>query len=295
MIMSESLTFTVTDTYNGVKASRYLRSVCKLSSRTLSVLKRTDGGLTVNGRLLRTIDILHKGDIVTITLPDEETAIYPVEGNLDILFEDRYLLIVNKPAGMPVHPVKKHQQDTLANIIAYRYKDDSFTFRAVNRLDADTSGIVIIARNRHIASLMQSTNIIKHYTAVCHGYTDESGTVDLPISLAQNSKIVRTVSVDGQKAVTHYKSVNFLNNATVLDLLLETGRTHQIRCHMSHLGHPLFGDDLYGGKRDLISRQALHCESVSFVHPITGESLNVTSELPDDIKKLVKLLSLEDI
>ncbi len=293
--MSESLVFTVTDNYDGVKAGRYLRTVCSLSSRTLSVLKRTDGGLTVNGKLLRTIDILHTGDIITVNLPQEETKIFPVEGSLDILYEDNHLLIVNKPAAMPVHPVKKHQQDTLANIVAYRYKHNDFIFRAVNRLDADTSGIVIIARNRHMASLMQNTDVIKHYTAVCHGYTDESGTVDLPISLADNSKIVRTVNEYGQKAVTHYKTINKLNNATVLDLLLETGRTHQIRCHMSHLGHPLFGDDLYGGKRDVISRQALHCNNVSFVHPISGESIAINAELPVDMQELIKILSQEEI
>ena len=151
--MAEILRFQVTTEYDGVKAGRFLRGYCGLSARSLNILKRTDGGLSINGRLLRTIDILKAGDLVEIRLPSEKSEIEPVCGEIDVVYEDAYILVVNKPPSMPVHPVKKHQRDTLANIIAYRYMNSEsvFVFRAVNRLDSDTSGLVMIAKDRHTA------------------------------------------------------------------------------------------------------------------------------------------------
>ncbi len=295
--MAQTVKFKVTKEYDGVKAGRYLRTYCKLSARTLSLLKRTEGGVTANGKLLRSIDLVKAGDLIEIKLPQEESNITPVQGELDVLFEDDYLLIVNKPSSMPVHPVKTHQTDTLSNIIAYRSKEtqSDFVFRAVNRLDRDTSGIVIIAKDRHTASLMQKAEIIKHYQAVCHGITEDSGTVDAPIALSDNSKIVRCVSPNGQSAITHYKKIKvFSDLATLVDVVLETGRTHQIRCHMSHIGHPLLGDDLYGGSLDFISRQALHCHSVSFRHPFTDDVIAVDAQLPQDMQILIKRLESGD-
>ncbi len=289
--MPELLRFIVEEKYNDTNAGRYLRTVCRLSARTLALLKRTTGSILCNGKLLRTIDKIYAGDIIEITLPSEKNEITPVAGELDVIYEDEFLIVVNKPFGMPVHPVKVHQEDTLANIIAYKYMNSEFVFRASNRLDRDTSGAVIIAKDRHTASLLQKTEIEKHYTAVCHGIPDECGTLDAPIALREDSKIVRTVCEDGQKAVTHYKVIKKLNDGAVLDLWLETGRTHQIRCHMSYIGHPLFGDDLYNGSKELISRQALHCRSVSFVHPVSGEYLSLTTELPFDITRLINMLA----
>lgn len=289
--MPELLRFIVEEKYNDTNAGRYLRTVCRLSARTLALLKRTTGSILCNGKFLRTIDKIYTGDIIEITLPSEKNEIIPVEGNLDIIYEDEFLIVVNKPFGMPVHPVKVHQEDTLANIIAYKYMNSEFVFRASNRLDRDTSGAVIIAKDRHTASLLQKTEIEKHYTAVCHGIPDECGTVDSPIALREDSKIVRTVCEDGQKAVTHYKVIKKLKDGAVLDLWLETGRTHQIRCHMSYIGHPLFGDDLYNGSKELISRQALHCKSVVFIHPVSGEYLSLTTELPFDITQLINMLA----
>ncbi|MBE6734792.1 MAG: RluA family pseudouridine synthase [Ruminococcaceae bacterium] len=289
--MADYLKFIVTSEYDGMNAGRYLRVVCSLSSRTLSKLKRTEGGLKVNGDLLRSIDIVHSGDIIEINLPAEKSeTVTPVEGDLDVLYEDNFLLIVNKPPFMPVHPVKVHQTDTLANRIAYRYKEKEFVFRAVNRLDSNTSGIVIISKDRHTASVMQTTDIIKHYTALCHGIILEKGTVDAPISLRKDSKIVRCVDSSGQNAVTHYNPIDHMDNATMLDIVLETGRTHQIRCHMSHIGYPLFGDDLYGGSREHINRQALHCHQINFIHPFKNENICISAPLPDDMQSLINLL-----
>jgi len=292
--MFELMRFTITSEYEGTKAGRYLRTVCNLSARTLALLKRTQGALTVNGQLLRTIDILREGDVIEIKLPSESNLIVPTEGEVNILFEDEYLLIADKPAAMPVHPVKVHQNDTLANHIAYLYKgsEREFVFRAVNRLDRDTTGLVIIAKDRHTASLMHNTDVTKHYTAVCQGIVAECGTINEPIKLSDNSKIVRNVAMDGQEAVTHYTRLSVLNNASLVDLVLDTGRTHQIRCHMSHIGFPLCGDDLYGGSLGFINRQALHCSSVSFIHPYTSKKICVQSELPQDMKELINKLSL---
>lgn len=294
--MAERIRFIVSDAYNGSKAGRYLRTVCKLSARTLALLKRTEGGLTVNGKLLRSIDTVYAGDVIEMCLPAEQSDIEPIEGELDILYEDAYILIVNKPAHMPVHPVKKHQLDTLANIVAHRYlaENSDFVFRAVNRLDSDTSGAVIIARDRHTASLMQTADVTKHYIAVCQGKPGEKGTVNAPIALRSDSKIIRTVTPDGQIAVTHYKLIQNLSEGAVLDVVLETGRTHQIRCHMAHIGHPLFGDDLYGGSREYISRQALHCRSVSFVHPFTSELIEAVAPMPVDIQQLIDMMTVGD-
>lgn len=291
--MAEKLTFHVSSAHDGMKAGRYLRTVCRLSARTLALLKRTEGGLTVNGKLLRSIDTVYAGDLIEMNLPEENSgSVLPVEGVLDILYEDDYLLIVNKPPYMPVHPAKTHQTDTLANIVAHRYMNinSDFMFRAVNRIDSNTSGIVIIARDRHTSSLMQGTDITKHYIAVCHGNIHEKGTIDAPIALRADSKIVRCVCDSGQKAITHYDIKDNLTEATVLDVVIETGRTHQIRCHMSYKGHPLFGDDLYGGSKDLIPRQALHCYSVDFTHPFTNEKISITAPLPDDIYSLIQNL-----
>ncbi len=295
--MADTVKFIVTKEYDGTKAGRYLRSYCKLSARTLSLLKRTEGGITANGNLLRTIDLVREGDLIEVCLPDEQSSITPVKGELDVLFEDDYLLIVNKPASMPVHPVKIHQTDTLSNIIAYWCKENrsDFVFRAVNRLDKDTSGIVIVAKDRHTASLMQNTEIEKHYYALCHGVTQASGTINAPIALSQNSKIVRCISPCGQNAVTHYERIKAYSHlASLVDLVLETGRTHQIRCHMAYLGHPLLGDDLYGGRLDLIPRQALHCYSSSFIHPFSNEMITVNAQLPADMEILIKRLESGD-
>ncbi len=287
--MGSSLKYIVDIEKESIKAGVYLRTICNLSARSLKILKRTEGGILRNGELLRTIDFLYPGDIVEINLPEEENAIVPVEGELSVLYEDTYIIIVNKPPFIPVHPVKVHQLNTLANFIAHRYReeDKEFVFRAANRLDKDTSGAVLISKDRHTASLLQKTHIEKHYTALCHGVLRSSGTVNEPIDIMPDSKIVRCVTPQGKRAVTHYVPLMYFEDATLLDLTLETGRTHQIRCHMSYLGHPLLGDDLYGGKRDLIDRQALHCKSLRFIHPLSGKEIYVEAPLFDDMKNLI--------
>lgn len=286
--MHKQMKFTVTEDYNKVKALNFLKKRCGLSTRMITLLKREKDGILMNGKKLRTVDLLDAGAIVTLNLPFEKSAITPVNGKLDIAYEDDNFLIVNKPPFMPVHPVKQHQTDTLANIVAYYAlnKNEDFTFRAVNRLDKDTSGLVIVAKDKYCANAVKN-KITKVYYALCHGKISCDGIIDAPIGLQEGSKIVRCVSPDGCRAVTHYKPLCYNDNYSYLELKLETGKTHQIRCHMSSINYPLLGDDLYGGKRDLINRQALHCGVIAFEHPINKKKLFVTCKLPKDMQIIV--------
>lgn len=284
--MPEKLKFTVPTNCDGKPAKVFFREHCKLSTRMITRLKREKDGILRNGKILRTVDKVSAGDEIIITLPQEEASfITSVEGTLDIIYEDAHLLVLNKPCQMPVHPVKQHQTDTLANLVAYRMeqREESYVFRAINRLDRDTSGLVIIAKDKFTANALKNA-VYKEYLALVHGEIKEGGTINVPIGLHDDSKIVRHVVEHGAPAITHYAALNSNKEYSFLRLWLETGKTHQIRCHMSSIGHPLLGDDLYGGKRDKINRQALHCGMIRFTHPITGERLELCAPLPNDMQ-----------
>lgn len=286
--LEKTITFTVPKEYDNTDAKTFLRRYCGISARTLSKLKRTTLGITRNGTLLKTTDVLTLGDTVVLTLPYDTNEIAPIKGDLDILFEDEYIIVVNKPPLMPVHPTKIHQLDTLANILSFymREKGEYYTFRAINRLDRDTSGCLLIAKDRFTAHALPQT-VSKEYVAVCEGLIDNNGTVDRPIKVMEGRSIQRVVAVDGARSVTHYYPVLQKNNHTLTRFVLETGRTHQIRCHMSSIGYPLAGDDMYGGSLMHLSRQALHCHKISFIHPITNDKIEITSPLPRDICKIL--------
>ncbi len=288
--MPEQLKFSVEVEYDNMQAKRYLKEVHGLSTRLITRLKNTPDGILMDGKLLRAVDFVKAGAVITVNLPDEQSEyIEPIEGKLDILYEDSFILAVNKPPFMPVHPVKQHQTDTLANIVVYyaQKRGESYVFRAHNRLDRDTSGVVLIAKDKFTINILKN-GVKKTYTALVHGKIDHGGTIAKPIGLLDDSKMVRHVLSEGTPAITHYAPIAFNEQATLLKLQLETGKTHQIRCHMSSMGHPLVGDDLYGGKRDFINRQALHCGTVEFTHPVTSEIITVTAPLPNDIENAVK-------
>ncbi len=288
--MPEQLKFTVEAGHDNMQAKRYLKQVHGLSMRLITRLKNTPDGILMDGKLLRAVDFVKAGAVITVNLPDEQSEyIEPIEGKLDILYEDSFILAVNKPPFMPVHPVKQHQTDTLANIVVYyaQKRGESYVFRAHNRLDRDTSGIVLIAKDKFTINILKN-GVKKTYTALVHGKIGHGGTIAKPIGLLDDSKMVRHVLSEGTPAITHYAPIAFNEQATLLKLQLETGKTHQIRCHMSSMGHPLVGDDLYGGKSDFINRQALHCGTVEFTHPVTSEIITVTAPLPNDIENAVK-------
>ena len=250
-----------------------------VSRRLITRLKRTENGITRNGKLIRTIDEVNAGDSIILNERDEKTLEANGSLKVEILYEDRQLIIFNKPAFMPVHPSIKHQGDTLGNFFAYRCPD--LTFRPVNRLDRDTSGCVIVAKNQFAAKALQKS-YEKVYYALCHGtFENDFGTVSAPIARERESIIKRCVRNDGQEAVTHYKVLKQSEKYALVEFHLENGRTHQIRVHMAHIGHPVAGDDLYGGSREDFSRQALHCGKGCFLHPTSGEKITVTA--PTDI------------
>lgn len=279
------LVFTVETYDEPVTVQEYLREECGVSRRLLQKLKNRDGGLTCNGRFIRTVDMVSHGDVIILNT-EEKNEIEPNSSlYAKIVFENESLVIFDKPSGMPVHPSVRHRDDTLGNLFAYLYPE--LTFRPVNRLDKDTSGLCIVAKNPYSANILQG-KCEKTYFAAVYGNISGEGTIDAPIAREKESIIVRCVREDGQRAVTHYKSIIANEKYTLLEINLETGRTHQIRVHFAYIGHALAGDDLYGGLRDDISRQALHCGKVTFFLPESNEQITVCSELPEDIVNLFK-------
>ena len=273
---------------DGMNANVFLRKHCNVSARMITRLKREKNGIIRDNQILRTIDTVHFGDKVILNMPVDKNEIIAVQGKLDILFEDENIIIIDKPYNMPVHPTKIHQTDTLANYLVYmqQQNNECYTFRAINRLDKDTSGIVVIAKDRYTASNLFGT-LNKTYFAVCEGLIFGCGTIDKPIKLLEGHTIQRTTAEDGANAVTHYKALEHSKHHTLLEINLETGRTHQIRCHFSSINHPLAGDDMYGGSLNFINRQALHCDSVNFIHPISKRKITVNSNLPNDIQNIL--------
>ncbi len=284
----KKLEFIVPKSCDNASLRTFLRKECGVSSRIISQLKREKDGILRDNKNIKTIEKVKSGDIIVLNLPYEENKITPVKGEIKILYEDEYIIIFDKQYGVPVHPTKVHQIDTLANYFSYiqKQRNESYKFRAVNRLDKDTSGIVVVAKDRYTASYL-FTNVNKKYYAVCEGIIDKAGTIDKPIALKEGHSIQRACSSSGQKSITHYKPILNNNNHTLLEIILETGRTHQIRVHFSSIGHPLAGDDMYGGSLEYIKRQALHCGEVSFIHPFTKEQIIISSEIPDDMKNLI--------
>ena len=279
--------YTAKEYFEGKKLISFLRGHVKISVRLLRSLKRIDGAIKINGENARTIDLLHKGDIITLTIPEDETHSIPTEYPLDIIYEDEDVLVIDKPAMLPMHESHNHQGDTLANAVAgyLQKKGKSLTFRAVGRLDKGTSGLVICALNSHAAARL-SGNFEKTYYAMATGHYEGEGTIDKPIYRPDPMKTYRTADDRGDKAVTHYKVIESTEDYSLLEIHLETGRTHQIRVHFAYLGTPLYGDRMYGTEHELIGRQALHCAKVSFTHPVTGELVEVKSDLPEDMKNL---------
>lgn len=278
---------------SGKSVKQVIEHEFSLSSRTLSKLKKS-GGIKVNGETVTVRFVLSEDDILTLSLYDIPSAtIEKVDIPLDVLYEDEDILIVNKPLGMPTHPSQGHHRDTLANAVMYRYQNEDFTFRAITRLDGDTTGIVLIARNalsaQRLTDSLQNGNIKKEYAAVVLGVpSPEKGTIDAPIARCDDSVIKRKVSPDGKSAVTQYE-LDFTRNDGRYSLVKAfpiTGRTHQIRLHLSHIGHPIYGDFLYGEPIDNV-RAYLHCRRLTLPHPMTKEIMTVEAPFPDDIKEIM--------
>ena len=273
--------FRISAADDGRRIKDYLKDF-GVSSALLTKLKQTENGITLNGKFARAIDILHAGDALSISVENKGHMPVPLDIPLDILYEDEDLIVVNKPPFMPVHESRNHIGDTLSNAISAHIQEDT-AFRAVYRLDRDTSGIVLIAKNP-LAAAKLAGKVKKDYYAIVKGEITESGVIDAPIARLDSSIIKRCVDERGGRAVTHYEPVRTENGLTLLKINLETGRTHQIRVHFSHMGFPLLGDTLYGGDDERLNRQALHCKDIYFVHPITERAMHITCPFPEDFR-----------
>ena len=267
------------------------------SARLLAHLRSAGGSFLLNGTPAFSNALLQEGDHLTVQIKEKKCSaqISPSPVPLSVLYEDEHLAVINKPAGMPVHPSQGHREDTLANAAAWHYRNqaDSFVFRAVNRLDRDTSGLLLLANNM-LSSCILSEQVGCHalhreYCAIVCGKPEPSGTVSLPIARKDGSTIERVCDAGrGDPAVTHYRllAYNKDTDLSLIRLLLETGRTHQIRVHMKAIGHPIPGDFLYHPDFRRIKRQALHSALLRFSHPITGASMEFTAPLPEDMSRL---------
>ncbi len=289
------LVFPVPAEYEGIRLKNYLRGYCGVSARLMARLKRQPLGITNNGLHAIVTDIIKTGDIVKICMPDDKKQIEPIPHPLSVLYEDDDLLVLNKPADMPMYPSPGHDHDSLANAVsAYYFKTgQKIGFRPVYRLDKDTTGLVVLAKNSFAAASLAGS-VKKVYYAICEGELSGSGMVNQPIGIKEDSRIQRAVSQQGESAVTNWRTIGSSKGHSLLALKLETGRTHQIRVHLSHLGHPLAGDDMYGGGTGQIARQALHCGKACFCHPVTKKDIQIICKFPSDMLDMLQTCNIEN-
>ncbi|UNL85675.1 RluA family pseudouridine synthase [Priestia koreensis] len=268
-----------------------------ISKTALTDIKFNGGSIKVNNQEMNVRYRLNEQDLLQVSFPPEVASdnVKPEAIPLHIVYEDGYLLVINKQAGMASIPSRQHLSGTLSNALLYYYQETgiSSTIHLVNRLDRDTSGLLIVAKHRYVHYLFSKAHetkmIRRTYRAIVHGCIQSvEGTIDAPIARSEDSIITRTVADHGQRSITHYSVVEQCSDYSYISIQLETGRTHQIRVHFSHLNHPLLGDDLYGGNREWIARQALHSYEVTFYHPIFHKELCFTAPLPHDMKAILE-------
>ncbi len=303
--MTRRIQYKIEEQHNGKCISMFLKE--KEYSRAVIIeLKKTKTGIQKNGTWAGVNEILNTGDILEIRLTEQGSSenIVPKEFQLDILYEDEDILVVNKPYDTPIHPSVNNYNNTLANGVVHYYQQQNkpYIFRCINRLDRDTTGVTILAKNLISASIlskrMKERGLSRTYVAFVEGITKEEGTIDLPIGREEGTIIKRKIDEkEGKHAITHYCKLEELQvegkAVSVVALQLETGRTHQIRVHMASIGHPLLGDFLYNESNHMLTRQALHAASCAFYHPITGEYKRITAPLPKDMEMLMQRSSNE--
>lgn len=299
--MNRTLTYHITEKEQGIPISNYLKNQ-GYSSRSLIELKKMAESVLINGEWVYLNRLLQAGDTLTIHIQEEESSekIPPVELPLDIVYEDEDLMVINKPAGMPIHPSMNNYENSLGNALAWYFAKQGkpFVFRCINRLDKDTSGLTVIAKHIVSAGMLSamvaakadaSTTFTREYLALVRGdVTPASGTISAPIARKEGSVLEREVNFEsGEHAVTHYHVVTTQNGHSLVSLKLETGRTHQIRVHMKYLGFPLIGDHLYNPDMESMQRQALHSHRLCFRHPITHKLMEFTAPLPEDMVEVI--------
>lgn len=292
--MKRILEYHITKEFANMPIGSFLKSM-GFSRQCIIALKKQEKGILLNNIWAYVNNKLSVGDTLTLTLCEEKASekIVPVDLPLHILYEDEDILVLNKPSDMPIHPSLNNYENTLANAVAYYYDKQNlpFVFRCINRLDRDTTGVTILAKNPFSAGILsemvKNREIHREYVAIAEGiFQEKEGVVDAPIGRKDGSTIEREINyASGEHAVTHYTVLkeNKDLNCSLIKLWLETGRTHQIRVHMKHLGHALLGDFLYNPNMTHINRQALHSYSLTFYHPITKEPMQFIAPVPDDM------------
>lgn len=296
--MLETITKIITAEEDSATVRHMLKAKLHFSSHAISRLTRAENGILVNGRHARTVDILRTGDVLTVETGDHRPPkVLPTPGDwpLPVVWEDGHLLVVNKPAGMTAHASNfLPDTPTVAGALAWERGTD-FVFHSVNRLDKGTTGLMVVAKSGYVHDLLRRSlhtpKFIREYRAVCVGCPQpKAGTIDAPIGRDETSTIARCVRPDGQSAVSHYEVLSSQNGLSLVKLLPETGRTHQLRVHMASIGCPLAGDWLYGTEAPgLIPRPALHSYGLTLTHPVTGEVLRLTAPVPEDMTRLAPI------
>ncbi|WP_282060504.1 RluA family pseudouridine synthase [Bacillus pumilus] len=300
IIKGHTLSLKVDEQYHHTSLSHFLKTAISASKPIIHFWMEHQK-VRLNQKPAHHAAKVSQGDQIIIDLFEtEESDVTPEYGELEVLFEDEHLLIVQKPAGRPTHPNEQGQTGTLANLVAFHFQanGEEKRVRHIHRLDQDTSGTVIFAKHRlaHAAldQMLSKKTIKRTYIAMAEGlFKKKKGTIDAAIGRDKHHAVRRRISPNGQKAVTHFQvmDMNKRLQLTAVKLQLETGRTHQIRVHLSSLGHPLAGDTLYDGVRDYINRCALHAKQVDMKHPFTGEHLIIEAPLPPDMDQLMSQIS----
>jgi len=280
---------------NYTNINQILKNEFNISTRLLNKLIQNKR-IYLNGQIADTRNFVNYNDTVSVLLDfDEESEnILSTNIKLDIIYEDDAFLVLNKPVGIAIHPSILHYNDSLSNGVKYYFDKIGLKrkIRPVNRLDLNTSGIVIFAKNEYIQEClikqMQNNIFKKEYLAIVFGKIKiKAGTINAPIARKENSIIERCINENGKPSITHYEIIKESKELSLVKCILETGRTHQIRVHFSHMGHPLLGDTLYGFASELINRQALHSQKIEFIHPITNKKISLRADLPNDMKNIL--------
>ena len=295
--MNRNIDYIIDEDSSGLRVEQFLRRK-RYSGQNLSEIKRMPKSILVNGVHYYMRQELSTGDHLQVRICETQNSekIPPTKLALDIIYEDEDLLVLNKPAGMPIHPSLNNYTNSMANALAYYFQSQGkpFIFRCCNRLDRDTSGLTIVSKHLVSGSILSDMTkyreVHREYLAIARGsVTPSEGTIQAPLGRKDGTIIERTVDWEhGEDAVTHYKVVKEANGHSLVSLRLETGRTHQIRIHMKHLGYPLIGDYLYNPDMEYMTRQALHSHHMEFTHPITGEHMSFTAPLPEDMARVMQ-------
>ena len=295
--MNRNIDYIIDEDSAGLRVEQFLRRK-RYSGQNLSEIKRMPKSILVNGVHYYMRQELSTGDHLQVRICETQNSekIPPTKLALDIIYEDEDLLVLNKPAGMPIHPSLNNYTNSIANALAYYFQSQGkpFIFRCCNRLDRDTSGLTIVSKHLVSGSILSDMTkyrkVHREYLAIVRGsVTPSEGTIQAPLGRKDGTIIERTVDWEhGEDAVTHYKLVKEANGHSLVSLRLETGRTHQIRIHMKYLGYPLIGDYLYNPDMEYMTRQALHSHHMEFTHPITGEHMSFTAPLPEDMARVMQ-------